>query len=85
MKDNTIRIKNDLPHLLAAVCNHPECPDWLKDKIWDAVTAEATNVTYTLAHFQAAFEAIPNEEQLAERAAIVTSMRERQVLEGGVQ
>ena len=32
-----IRVKNELPELLEAVCYHEDCPTWLKDAIWDAV------------------------------------------------
>lgn len=31
-----IKIKNSLPHLLAAAMNHEDCPAWLEMKIWNA-------------------------------------------------
>lgn len=36
MKKN-ITVKNDLPHLIAALWDHPECPAWLQDVIWDGI------------------------------------------------
>lgn len=32
-----IKVKNTFPHLLAAATNHPDCPEWLRSKIWNAL------------------------------------------------
>ena len=54
----TIRVKNDLPHLLEAVCSHPECPDWLMEGIWDAFNSQSLSVIYTATYWAAEFEAM---------------------------
>jgi hypothetical protein len=46
MKNNTITIKNELPELLEAVCEHPKCPEWLKHDIWDSFTEHHGAITY---------------------------------------
>lgn len=68
MKRNMIRIKNELPELLEALCTHPDCPDFIQDAIWDAVSDRATSVTFSAAHWRAQFESIkaaarPDEEE----------------------
>jgi hypothetical protein len=46
-KNNMIRVKNELPELLEAVCHHEDCPDWLKDAIWDAFNEQNIGVSFT--------------------------------------
>ena len=52
--------KNDIPVLLGQLCTRPDCPDWLKEGIWDAVN-EAVNISgrkisFNEAHWQREFE-----------------------------
>lgn len=57
-KKNNITVKNDLPHLLEALCEHPDCPDWLQDAIWEAFNNQDHNVIFTAAFWKAQFESI---------------------------
>ncbi len=42
MTSITKRRSKDIPALLAQLCRHPQCPEWLKVGIWDSVN-EAAN------------------------------------------
>lgn len=53
-----ITLTNDLPHLLEAVCDHPDCPKWLSLAIWDTVNDQVHNATFTANHWAASFESI---------------------------
>ena len=33
-----IKIKNTVPHLLEAVTKHKDCPEWLKQKIYNTLS-----------------------------------------------
>ncbi len=57
-KNNTIKIKNELPELLEAVCNHPDCKDWLTDAIWEAMNNQNIRVNYSATFWRAQFEAM---------------------------
>jgi len=50
--NNTIKIKNALPELLETVCNHKDCPDWLKEGIWDLFVAQTGAVTFSADHWR---------------------------------
>lgn len=54
----TIQVRNKLPFLLEAVCLHEECPDWLRNAIWDAVADQSQAVIYTATHWESQFESI---------------------------
>jgi hypothetical protein len=56
--NNTIKIKNELPELLEAVCNHEDCPEWLTDAIWDAFNNQTMYCTYSADFWRAQFESI---------------------------
>ena len=58
MPNKYIRVKNELPELLEAVCAHPDCRAWLKDAIWDAFSAQDLDVTFTAAYWRSSLEAI---------------------------
>lgn len=65
MPKNRITVKNELPELLEAVCNHPDCEDWLKDAIWDAVNNQNIYVTYEADYWRSQLNAMrqkPTEE-----------------------
>ncbi len=62
-RQKTDRIKNDLPELLEAVCNHKDCPEWLSDAIWDAVSERSTQIVYSALQWRAHFEAMPPEDE----------------------
>ncbi|HSK72309.1 MAG TPA: hypothetical protein VK892_11470 [Pyrinomonadaceae bacterium] len=66
MKNSTIRVKNELPELLEAVCAHPDCPDWLKEGIWDVVSGQNQSVLFTATYWRSAFEAIEDSQSDAE-------------------
>jgi hypothetical protein len=51
--NNTIRIKNELPELLEAVCEHPKCPEWLRFAIWDAFAEHNTQTSFKADHWRA--------------------------------
>ncbi len=36
MKKN-ITVQNTVPHLIEALWEHPDCPKWLQDVIWDGI------------------------------------------------
>ncbi len=36
-KQKIVRIKNELPELVEAICMHKDCPEWLYDGIWDLI------------------------------------------------
>ena len=46
-KKNTLRLKNELPELLEAVCLHKDCPEWLALAIWDACAEQNLAVIFT--------------------------------------
>lgn len=56
MKRKKITVKNEMPHLLAAVTNHPDCPDWLIDAIWDTFNDNAAYVTNSAVYWAAQME-----------------------------
>jgi hypothetical protein len=41
-KQKKTKVKNTVPHLLSAVCNHEDCPSWLRSLIWNALSDNAT-------------------------------------------
>ena len=49
---------NDLPELIAAVCEHPECPPCLQDAIWDAFNNQDRATTFTADYWRCSFEPI---------------------------
>ncbi len=68
MKNNTgkpkkIKVKNTVPHLLSAVCNHEDCPEWLKGKIWNTLTDNAHIPSDTAAFFKEClkYSRVPND------------------------
>jgi hypothetical protein len=62
MPAKTIKLKNELPELLEAVCNHPDWEDWLKDAVWDAVSDRDQGVTYSPNWWRACLGAIKERE-----------------------
>ena len=62
-----IRIKNELPELLEAVCYHKDCPNWLKDAIWDAVNNQDQTCIFTADYWRSRFESMLMNEEHAER------------------
>jgi hypothetical protein len=59
----TIRIKNELPELLEAVCTHEDCPDWLSEAIWDAVNYKNGKMSYSVDYFRFALANAETYEQ----------------------
>jgi hypothetical protein len=57
-KNSTIKIKNKLPELLEAVCNHADCPEWLTDAIWDAFNNQHIAANYSATFWRAQLEAM---------------------------
>jgi hypothetical protein len=62
-KQKTVRIKNELPELLEAICRHEDCPEWLYEGIWDLINDKGGAVLYTANHFRAALEGVGVSEQ----------------------
>ncbi len=62
MKSITITIKNELPELLEAVCEHPKCPEWLKHDIWDSFSNRNTSLSYKAAHWASVLDGLDGEE-----------------------
>jgi hypothetical protein len=58
MRSQYVKIKNELPELIEAVCNHPDCPDWLADGIWDAFDNQDRGVVFSAAYWRASLEMI---------------------------
>lgn len=56
---------NEIPALLARLCKHPECPDWLKEGIWDTVCDAANRgrrpIRFDEDHWKYEFESIISE------------------------
>lgn len=46
-KSKTIKIKNELPEILEALCNHPDCPEWLSEGIDNLFSEAAPEVNYS--------------------------------------
>lgn len=42
----TIRVKNTVPYLLEALCEHPECPDWLSEDLWDLISNKSPGIRH---------------------------------------
>lgn len=61
-----IKVKNTLPDLLEAVCQHKDCPDWLSDGIWDLVNDQPSSTVFTSSYWQYAFDAIEERRQRRE-------------------
>ena len=78
MTPKTVRIKNDLPHLLAALCAHPDCPEELKDAVWDTINDRPKRPTYSVKYWESVFESYV--EPLDH-----SSENGERVLQGGVQ
>ena len=79
MNNNTIKVKNAIPELLEAVCQHSECPDWLKDGIWDAFANQDIRESHTASYWRGQLESMP--ENYPQKQDVV----QFQVLRGGVQ
>lgn len=62
-KGKTIRIKNELPELLEAVCIHDNCPEWLRDAIWEAFNNQSSNLIYTADWWRGQLESIENDKK----------------------
>ncbi len=58
----TIRIKNELPELLEAVCTHNDCPEWLADTIWESFNNQGMSVTFSANFWRAQLESVIPEE-----------------------
>lgn len=52
-----IKVKNELPELLEALCNHDDCPDWLSDEIWDAFNDRNNSSPLSANYFRYLMEA----------------------------
>lgn len=57
-----IRIKNELPELLEAVCRHDDCPNWLSDEIWNAFNNRMNGTADTAAFFRYALTEADDED-----------------------
>ncbi len=40
-KKKKIKVKNTVPHLLSAACNHEDCPNWLRTLVWNTLSDNA--------------------------------------------
>ena len=67
MTNKYIRVKNELPELLEAVCHHADCENWLKDGIWDLVNNQNLAVTFTADYWRAQLNAILTPEENRQR------------------
>jgi hypothetical protein len=65
--DNNNTVKNELPELLSAVCNHDDCPEWLKDAIWDTINDKTELDAFAPGYFREMLGNIAERE--AERTA----------------
>lgn len=87
----TIRIENTLPHLLEAIWNHPDCPDWLQNVIWDGVNdrCERTEMTatYWASQLESARPDDPSEQhrKFGDYLPEDDERRSFSVIQGGVQ
>lgn len=50
-------IKNDVPNLLHALCNHQHCPEWLRGLIWDEMNERVESNAYSLGYLTYLFNA----------------------------
>ncbi len=67
MKNSTIKIKNELPELLEAVCLHKDCPEWLRDDIWESFNNQSGRVTFAADWWRGQLASIPTEQDLLRR------------------
>ena len=56
MEDNTITIKNELPELLEALCQHERCPDWLKNGFEDMFNRLGMRATWSATYWSSILE-----------------------------
>ena len=86
-----ITLKNELPELIEAVCNHEHCPKWLYDGIWDLFNEQNQCVNYSATYWRAAFEAIRESAAYDEARHVKQEEEDRygllatEVIDGGVQ
>ncbi len=62
-KNNTTRFKNELPELLEAVINHPDCPDWLRESIWECIN-DHSRITFSADYIRLALASAETDEQI---------------------
>ena len=67
MKNNNTA-NHDLPELLSKVCNQDDCPEWLKDAIWETINNKTQLDAYTPGYFREMLDNISERE--AERGAL---------------
>ncbi len=62
--ENKSHIKMGLPEMLAAVCDHPDCPEWLRAVIWDGFNdrQNGNGLNMTANYFRYAFEQVQDVE-----------------------
>ncbi|HEX8286785.1 MAG TPA: hypothetical protein VF556_02250 [Pyrinomonadaceae bacterium] len=81
MENSTITIKNELPELLEAVCNHADCPGWLQDVIWngfnnriDATGLSAHWFRYALGELKDSNENSPSKSEHKQAAEFISKL-----------
>jgi hypothetical protein len=86
MKNNiTIKIKNELPELIEAVCLHKDCPEWLKDGIWDTFSEQNTALTFSATFWRAQLEGMEEAyEPELKTVDSVTNPLDAEILDGEV-
>ncbi len=77
---NTIKIKNELPELLEAICNHKDCPEWLTDAIWEAFNNQNIAVNYSATFWRAQFEGIFERQPELETIDTTSDLLDAEVL-----
>jgi hypothetical protein len=80
-KNSTIKIKNKLPELLEAVCNHKDCPEWLQDGIWDLFGNQHHRVTFTANYWRSQFESMFEREPVLDTVDDVADALDAEVME----
>lgn len=77
-----IKVKDTVPHLITALWQHPDCPVWLQDELWEAVNNRIGSTkltpTYWKAQLQSARPDTPKEHEVR------YGMLDADVIEGGV-
>ena len=88
-----ITIPNTVPHLLEALCTHPDTPAWLVDDLWDAINDRTKTLTMSATYWASQLEMVGDqteEEAAAERErrygyGETENSPTLQVIQGGVQ
>lgn len=59
----TLTIPNTTPHLLEALWDHPDCPKWMQDTIWDRINDRMHFTKFSAVYWASCLESVIISEQ----------------------